>query len=211
MGAEFDDLFDQQRASLEQTFAKKHHQLRATTEVFKQSLQNSKRQGWHTHAQLWNLGIYINLAAHDLSVLVWQLCVERDIWTRKLLARHVALLMYETTEDMTQLLGKRVREPLDKLGILPTFDGSLRTVREPLDQFWKQHAGKFNHIRRTSAAHRDLDGLTLFDTIDTIDIYEIIDRGLELGKVLNNIGSVVQSILTASSKIAPPELYKKHT
>jgi hypothetical protein len=95
-----------------------------------------------SHAQLWNVGIYINIAAHDLSVLVMQLHFERDLWTRKQIARHVALAIYEITEDMTQLLGKKIRDPLETLGLLSKFDSELRRVREPLDKFWKQHQGK---------------------------------------------------------------------
>src|SRR5207249_4983942 len=96
-----------------------------------------KHRGWDTHAQLWSIGTYINIAAHDLSVLVRQLYFERDSWTRRQIARHVILTIYEVIEDMTQLLGKRTREPLDALGLLSQFDADLRRVRQPLDRFWK--------------------------------------------------------------------------
>jgi hypothetical protein len=112
-----DRLVEQKRPELERTFAQKHDELVAATELFSQTLKTLKSRGWDTHAELWNTGIYLNIAAHDLSVLVMQLHFERDAWTRRQIARHVVLTIYEVTEDMTQLLGKRIRQPLETLGL----------------------------------------------------------------------------------------------
>jgi hypothetical protein len=71
------------------------------------------------------MGIYLNIAAHDLSILVMQLHFEKDAWTRRQTARHAVLTIYEVTEDMTQLLGKKIREPLETLGLLTRFDSDL--------------------------------------------------------------------------------------
>ena len=115
---EIDRLVDQKRPELEQTFFRKHNQLIATTEVFRQTLESCKSRGWDTHAQLWNIGIYINIAAHDLWIFSHATHGGRETWTRRQLARHVVLTMYEVAEDMTQLLGKRIRESLEILHII---------------------------------------------------------------------------------------------
>jgi hypothetical protein len=201
---EIDRLVDQNREELEQTFAQKHKRLIATTEVFKQTLESCRQQGRNIHAELWNVGIYMNIAAHDLSVLVMQLHFERDTWTRRQIARHVALMIYESTEDMTQLLGKKIRGTLSALGLLQRFDMNLRVARQPLDRFWKDHQGKLSDIRCMSAAHRDLDGLALLKSIETINILQMTKLGMEFGGILNDIGCVVQAILSESSKIPPP-------
>jgi hypothetical protein len=203
---DFDRLFDQQRPTLEQTFTHKHDQLRQTTSVFAQSLQNFRAQGWHTHAQLWNIALYINIAAHDLSVLVWHLCCERDVWARKLIARHVMLLLYETAEDVPQLLGKRFRESLVTLGVLNTFTEHLSPVQGAVNTFWRTHAQRLKNVRIAAAAHRDQDGLALFQAIEAVDVAEARDRGLEFGKILNALGPVLQHILTATEAIKAPEI-----
>jgi len=113
--------------------------------------------------------------------------------------------MYEVTEDMTQLLGKKIREPLSTLGLLTMFDADLRASRQPLDRFWKQHQEKLSDVRCTSGAHRDLDGLSLLKSIESVDILEIANLGLEIGGILNDIGGVVQLILNESSQVRPPE------
>lgn len=203
---EIDRLVDQNRDGLAQTFIEKHEKLIATTELFKRTLESCKIKGWNTHTELWNIGIYINIAAHDLSVLVLQLHFERDIWARRQIARHVALTIYEAAEDMTQLLGKKIREPLSNLNLLSQFDAKLRTARQPLDHFWKEHQSWLSDVRCMSAAHRDLDGLVLLEAIETLDIVQVAQLGLAFGLMLNGVGVVVQQILDESSNIRPPEL-----
>ena len=202
---EIDLLVDQNRDRLEQTFVEKHERLVATTALFKGTLEWCKTQGWRTHAELWNIGIYMNIAAHDLSVLVLQLHLERDVWARRQVARHVALTIYEVVEDMTQLLGKKIREPLSHLNLLAQFDTTLRAARKPIDRFWKQHQSWLSDVRCMSAAHRELDGLTLLKAIETLDVVQIAQLGLEFGSMLNDVGVVVEQILGESSKIPPPE------
>lgn len=172
--AAIDSLFDQEHDELERTFAEKHQQLLATTTVLKETLTELYGRGWNTHAQLWNVCLHINLAAHDLSVMVWQLFAERDIWARKLAARHVALLVFEITEDFTQLLGGPFREALHMLGTLKRFEPDLRSARKPLDSFRQVRSSELNRVRNIAAAHRDHDGLRLLNTIESIDIEQIM-------------------------------------
>lgn len=204
--ADFDRVLDRQRAGLEKTFTERHGRLLAMTALFKETLLDLRNRGWNTHAELWNIGIYINIVTHDLSVLLWQLCIERDIWARKLAARHVALLVFEVTEDATQLLGGPIRGALSQLGVMERYDPTLRAARAPLDAFMKQHSGAVNNIRNLAGAHRDHDGLLLLNSIETIDIEQIQDLGLKLGKILNDLGPMLQEMFTETSMVAPPEL-----
>lgn len=161
MVSRFDDLIDQHANELKQTFGQKHRELARTTDLFGQTVESCGKKGWATHQQLWNIGLYVNVAAHDLSILVQQVALERDPWARRLSSRHVILVMYEVTEDMTQLLGRRLREALSRLGLLDGKDAALRNIRAPLDRFWSEHSRSLNEVRRAIAAHRDLDGLRL--------------------------------------------------
>lgn len=48
---EIDGLVDQNRPGLERTFDKKHGELIAATEVFRQTLETCKSRGRHVHAR----------------------------------------------------------------------------------------------------------------------------------------------------------------
>lgn len=205
---EFDRLVDQNHEKLAEIFAQTHKQLIEATQVFKQALEYCKIQGFNSHAELWNVGIYINLAAFDLSILVQQIYFERDDWKRRQMARHVALTIYEITKDMTKLLGKKVRNPLLALGLLPNFEADLCKLRKPLDRFWDENKKLLSDIRCNLAAHRDLDGLSFLESIEILDIWQIAQLGMELGMLLNEIGRTIQRILNESSEVSPPDVNK---
>ncbi|MFN8560022.1 MAG: hypothetical protein U0531_22590 [Dehalococcoidia bacterium] len=207
MSTEFDAEFDKRRHEFETTFAAKHQRLAEMTLVLSRSLAESRRRGWATHASLWNPALYLNIAAHDLSVLVLQVCAEREDWARRLAARHLALLLYETVEDLRQLLGKPLRQPLEELGLLAALDADLRATREPLEVFWREHAADLKILRTTASAHHDHDGLALLDAIQGIDIDAVITLGLALGRIQNDaLGPLLQRIISETASLQPPEL-----
>lgn len=57
-----------------------------------------------------------------------------------------------------------------------------------------------------TAAHRDFDGVSLLESIESINLVEFAQLGFEIGNILNDIGEVVQSVLNACSRISPPEM-----
>jgi len=132
---EFDTLFEKERDKFDELFGKKHKTMSDTSRVFYDSISGFRRRGWDTHAEVWNVAFFLNMAAHDVWVLVAQLASEHEPWTRKLAARHLALAALETVEDMTHLLGKPIRDPLEKLGLLNILDQQLRQARQPLDSY----------------------------------------------------------------------------
>jgi hypothetical protein len=203
---EFDALFEKERSKFDELFAKKHKTMSDTSRVFYDSIKEFRKRGWEIHAEVWNIAFFLNMAAHDISVLVAQLAGEHEPWTRKLAARHLALAAYETVEDMMHLLGKPIREPLEKLGLLHTLDQQLRQARQPLDSYWQTYAPTLKAIRVASVAHREHDGVILFESIDGIDIQHIMELGLRLGDVHNQLGPHLQYILNKTATTPPPEM-----
>lgn len=205
-GSIADHLLDRKTKQMKATFAQKHAELLATSEFLNSTVEELRARGWATHAMLWNTCLYLNMAAHDLSVLVEDLAFERDNWRRRLLARNLAVLAYESTEDIQFLLGKTFREALEKLGVLSQFELRLRDTRKPLDLFWKEHQASLKQVRVTSAAHRDHDGVAMLNTVKSISIDDSLSIGLALGQIFNDLGAVLQTVITETSSIVPPEL-----
>jgi len=50
-----------------------------------------------------------------------------------------------------------------------------------------------------SAAHRELDGLSLLTSIESIDIFELAGLGFEVDRILKEIAGVVQSMINTIS------------
>lgn len=199
-------MSDRERKAIKADFARKYAELHATSQLFKTTVETLRSRGWDTHATLWNTCIYLNLAAHDLSVLVEDLALESDDWRRRLVARNLAVVAYESTEDMQELLGKTFGGALHKLGVLPHFKSKLKDARKPLDLFWQEHQASLKQVRVTASAHRDHDGVAMLNTVESISIDDSLSIGLSLGKIQNELGVVLQSIIAETSKIVPPEM-----
>ena len=203
---QLDAALDKERAALEKQFANKHRRLLAMTALMKETLLGLRERGWNTHADLWNIALHINLAAHDLSVQVWALCVERDIWARRLAARHVALMAFEISEDLTHLLGGSIRQALSSLGVLAMYESTLRGSKAPLNEFWRDHSQSLKNIRIVAAAHRDPDGLRLLDVTERLDLQELIQVGLQLNGILtDHLGPILQRVCVETANIAPQD------
>jgi hypothetical protein len=202
-------MVDERSDEFRERFANRHRKLAHVTELLRTTAQELRTQRFVTHLPIWNTCLYLNLASHDLSLLVQEASMLRDNWHRLLIARHIALLLYETTEDLRSLLGKTLREALDQLGLLATFEIQLKTARKPLDAFWDAHQPALKQIRIVSAAHRDLDALNTLDVIESIDVHEFISLGTDFNKVLAGIAAALQEMLTDSSGIIPPGMKTK--
>ena len=179
----------------ERLYSKTNLSLSNTTGIIKQGIQTAREIGLENHAQLLNIGLYINLSAHDLAVLLHQLHIERDIWAQKLAARHAILLIFESVEDLTQLLGKNIRCLLNQIGSIDIFDAKLRNVKKPLDTFWKTYSARLKEVRGNAIAHRNHDGLTILESIESIDIKDIIRIGNEYRIILIEIRTTLLDIL----------------
>jgi hypothetical protein len=205
---EFDAAFEKARDRLTLEFSEKHKKMSDDSRAFYVAIVERKNRGVHAHAEIWNVAFFLNMAAHDISILVLQLASEHEPWTRKLTARHLALAVYETAEDMTQLLGKPARDALQRLDLLESQGRRLRTNRKPLDSYWQANEALLKEIRVVSIAHREHDGAALFEAINKINVHQILKLGIELGKILNFLGEHLEHILKI---IALPDSLRPRT
>jgi len=202
---DLDKAVASQRHSLYQVFAARHEEILSVTYKVKETISMLRDRGWNTHADLWNICLYTNLVAHDLSVLVLEIYVGQDYWARNLAARNAALLMFESVKGLTQQLGKPIRDVLKGLGILAAVDLRLRATRAPLDTFRSTHLAQLKAIRNVAAAHRVRDGSLLLAEIESIDLEQVGSLAMEMGGILNDMGTQLQLLINETSVLAPPE------
>lgn len=90
-GSIADHLLDREAKQMKANFVQKYAKVLTTSKLFKTTVEELRVRGWVTHAKLWNTCLYLNMAAHDLSILVEDLAFERDSWRRRLVARNLAV------------------------------------------------------------------------------------------------------------------------
>jgi hypothetical protein len=204
-GAYTDAVLDRNKQEILEHFRLKHDELRKCRELFCATIESLRAKDLCTHATFWNAALHVNLAAEDLSYMVEDLAFERTDWKRRMAARHVTLIVYETAEDLQSLLGKTLRDSLDNLNVLQQFETNLAEARRPLQVFWSKYQKELKEIRITAAAHRDLDGIVFVETIRKIEIESILAIGFQLNDILLDTGRALKAILEETSRIEDPK------
>lgn len=201
---EVDRLINSEKSELATTFQKTHKELSRMNALMIFTISGLRDQGLNAQADLWSLALYINVAAFDISVALKNISFEREYWERRILARITAILLYEVTEDITRLLGKHIRKCLTELEVLELFNEDLKSVAKPVNRFWRTHQAELSNIRNSAYGHREIDGYKLLQAIDSIDPHKIMRFALEISQIINEIGPVLQRIITYTSTIRKP-------
>lgn len=198
-----DELIDGSPAELRNRFQTAQAQMLVTIQVLRSGLESSRKVAWKHHMDIWNMALFLNMASLDLSMTIEHVVFERVEWRRKLQARNLATLVYEVTEDHTQLLGKPIRENLQALDLISKFEGPLKAAKKPLDQFWKEHQPRLKTIRNYTGAHRAHDCSEFIEMIDEINPHEIYRIGMDLGNLLIACGAFLQDVMTIAASTYP--------
>lgn len=202
----FDWLADSEQKKLRQTFVERHRKLAQSGESLRSSITTIRSRGWTTHDRLWSPCLFLNTASHDHSILVYDLAYERDDWKRRFVARLLALVTYEIGEDLPTVFGRDFRASAAILNVPDELVNNLSAATKLISAHWHQSKTVLQEIRVIAAAHRDHDPIRLHDTIDRIDMFELLAQSIDFGCHLVSLGEVSQQIVTFASSVTPPEL-----
>lgn len=195
-----DQMTDSTREELSGTFSQRHRNLERCCDVLRETLRVATERGFKSHVTIWNACLFVNTVDYDLSILVHDLAFERDEWRRRFIARSLALVIFEIAEDLPAVFGKDFRAALDALAVPVDLRRPLDVQLKAVSILWDQHRSGLKEIRTVGAAHRDHDALRL------LDLLELLGLGLEIGRVINDLGPAAQQILNYTSFVEPPEL-----
>jgi hypothetical protein len=202
----FDQLALQEQDALSKTFESRHFVFSQTNNLLIDTLVMLLSKGWKTHSAIWNPCLFLNTVSYDLSFYIYDLAYEKNDWKRRLIARNLATLLFESAEDLPTVFGRKFNDALNVLNVSSTLLADFREKLGNVSEFWNNHRIQLKEIRLICGAHRDHNAILLNQTIDNLDLLEILRLGIDLGKIMNEIGPAVQIILNTTSSIEPPEL-----
>jgi hypothetical protein len=205
----FDQLAEQDQKALSAAFEKRHTTIATCGDVMKTTISTLRDRGWKTHEPIWNAALFLNTVSYDLSIGVVELVYERDVWKRRLIARSLALLLFEIGEDIPAVFGKKFRDASTALGVSEIQLNSVGAETKKVSAFWNENRALLKEIRTIAAAHRDHDAIALHESIDGIDLFGLLGLGVELSSMMNSLGAATQPIINFTSAVEPPELKAK--
>lgn len=163
-------------------------QREETISVIRQRYEEAVRAGASNFAQLHNVSLYMLLFDEDLSAYTQDFFLANTNRRHRFVARHLASLVYEGTQDVPSLIGGNYRKALSAVEFPGDWRKDLSLIASAFNTFKQDHANELHAIRNIVGAHKDDDAakqLEILDKINPMSIYQLAAKFSEpLGELL---------------------------
>jgi hypothetical protein len=149
---------------------------------------------------LWNIAGFVNIISYDIKVITRDMILAQDEWLKRHYARQACLIIYESINDLFELLGKDFRRILRAIQI-DDLHLEFKAFRSDLNLFKDKYHKKLYTIRNMSIAHRDKQVLKQLSSIIQIDSNEILSITFEFEGILQNLEDFLQKFHKEVMKI----------
>lgn len=194
------------REIYEQRFMKRYAVLESNIKL----IQKVKKLAIEIHTEdniiLWNAFGFLNLLSYDLISVGYNLLFEKRCWQKVYFARQVALLMYEGSLDIPELLGKYFKAIFKEIPNAKDYISQLKIYNGELTAFRTENIEYLKNIRINVCGHRDHNIDNQLNIIQSINPYEIINLMMSFDSTLRKIMDQLQPLIIATIK--PQDLQK---
>lgn len=173
--------------------------LAETIETFKQEYEKADRYAHKDHKTLFNIGLYLLIIENDISALKFLMFNEIDDWPKRLVGRKFVILLYESSNDLSRLLGRDLRNIVKTLPERESLENELNDILKNLNEFKDKHLIYLSEVRNNCSAHRDKIAMNQLNAIDSIDINRLYQEiGAEFMVPIRKLnGSFMSNIMKA--------------
>ena len=122
----------------------------------------------------------------DFAVLKVDMVSTFEKWRLRFTARQVALLLYESCDDLTGMLGKDFRDSLTFLGASESEMKELGEICSRLGKFKSaNHQFLYVEVRNLVAGHRAQDAVLFLETVEHLDLLKVFQLGGEFYEIVH--------------------------
>jgi hypothetical protein len=148
---------------------------------------------------VFNVALYVLLLDDDLAHFTSDMVLAIGDRRRAFVAKHEAILLYEASEDLPQLLGKKFRAAVVGLGASADQQQRIGAISSDLSRFARQHREFLQQIRNALSAHRDHDTLGYVAALEVLQPREVMARAAELSRLLDRMGHVLAELVALTA------------
>jgi len=155
---------------------KKHPVSEGLIASLRARCEEAKRANSQAYLGIYNAGLFVALLNRDMTTYNESIFLARSKWHRQFHARNLAVLLYETAEDLPQLLGKNYRACLTDLELGQDWLDALGEITSQIVQFKSSHSVFLKDVRNYVGAHREHNSiaqLTMLDSLDPLVVYKL--------------------------------------
>ena len=173
-------LVSRNRRCVLRTELKRIPELDATIETVRDELLKARERGTLHAERVFNVGLFVLLMDRDFAVLKVDMVSSFEKRRLRFTARQVALLMYESCDCLTGMLGKDFRNSLAFLGVSESDMKELGEICSRLGKFKSaNHQFLYVEVRNLVAGHRAQDSVLFLETVEHLDHFKVFQLGAE--------------------------------
>lgn len=197
---EFDRLIQENEKELKKNFKANFETQQKTLEIFQKGIKHAKQNNFSDTKLIWNIAGFINITSLDLKIIAQDLAFAKTNWQKNFYSRQACLIIYETINDLFDLLGKKFRRVLKSQIDDLRIEEELNEQRKKLNEFKKNHFKELKKIRNIAIAHRDQDILIQIKKIEEIQRSEIFNLVFDFDEILNGLAKVMKKVIDKGLK-----------
>lgn len=146
---------------------------------------------------IWNISGFVNLISIDIKTIQVGMFFAETEWHKRFYARQICTIMYESSKDIFELLGKNFKDLVSKRIDITSFELELKDIRSRLNQFQSNNSTYLHTVRNNTAAHKDQDILNQLNIITNINWSGIIETTMEFESIINDLGAFLQKLINS--------------
>jgi hypothetical protein len=184
--------------------ARSHSKYRARTQAItttRHVLEQCTKYGIEYHRVVFNVALYLLLLDQDLADLTDSMVNATGDRKRAFIAKYEAMLLYEASEDTTQLIGREFRDAIKALGTSEDQLGRLNDVSSNLNKFWQTNRDFLGTIRKALAAHRDQNSLHYLESLEKLKPLDVMNCAVGLSEHIEQLVKLITNVTLSSSNL----------
>ncbi|TGL25382.1 hypothetical protein EHQ42_01885 [Leptospira levettii] len=181
---------------LKAKYAQANSDLKMKIEVVEECLKHLVYNKWDDMTYLWNLTGFILMVSLDLKIYIESILFAEGYGKRELHFKNLCVLIYETSEDIEQLIGKKFFEICEKYKISNDLLENLKASKKRLSNFKKDHSNSLKSVRTIIGAHRDHDFLLQSEILKSFSLTAFVPIFTEFDAITNELSFPLGKINT---------------
>jgi len=125
--------------------------------------------------QILNISLFTLTIEYDISTLSYLMIFQMDKWKQRCVGRQLVVVLYESTNDLLELLGKDFRKMLKSSQNTEYLIEELNRITSELSSFKKNNKEILSEIRNYCGAHRDKNAYKQLQVINSIEMNDVLE------------------------------------
>lgn len=155
--------------------ARRIPKLENTIAVLRAQHSNAIKEELLHYERIYNVNLYLLVLEYDVAILRNDALFSFRLWKKKFVARQLATLLYEASQDIPKLLGKNFRDSLASIDIDERELELFSKITKNLNKYKNDNRELLQKLRNFVGAHRDKDAAKQLEIIEEVELLNIME------------------------------------